>query len=74
MGVDRNRLPVVLAGIGVALMLVGVVALQFRKRPDRRFVEVPGRPGQYKTAAAARAERRAYDALRDFLDPRTYSR
>ena len=58
-----KRLPElwILGGLCGAVFLAALVALHSRRSRDGRFVDVPGRPGQYKTNAEARAARRAYD-------------
>jgi cytochrome c-type protein NapB len=61
MGDSRGPSPIMLGVLAAALLLGGMALLFFKRGEDRRYVDVPGRTGQYKTLAALRAGRRAYD-------------
>ncbi|MBI3857364.1 MAG: hypothetical protein HY293_16880 [Planctomycetes bacterium] len=57
----RIPAPAVWALLCGTLFAAGLGVIAFPRRGDLRFVGVPGRAGQYKTSAALRAARRAYD-------------
>lgn len=73
MGVSRGPSLRVLAAFGAALFVAALAVLFARRGGDRRFVEVPGRPGQYKTTAALRAARRAYDGAPPVIPHPTFN-
>lgn len=53
--------PLALAAAGMLLFGALLAALWIRRGEHARFTPVPGHPGQYKTLAALRSLRRAYD-------------
>jgi cytochrome c-type protein NapB len=61
MEMSRGPSPVVWAVVCGLVFVAGLAVLYSRRGADRRFVDVPGRSGQYKTNAMLRAGRRAYD-------------